>query len=77
MKHMVEKTKDKKTKEQLIDFCINASDVTDITLTEEESEKLLDRLKRGPNEKAIKFSKEALNFYEENEKKVKDYLTRK
>jgi len=74
---MVEKTNEKKTNEEIIDFCINASDVTDITLTEEESERILDFLKRGPNEKAIRFSKEALKFYEENEKKVKEFLKRK
>lgn len=74
---MVEKTNEKTIKEEMKDFCINASDVTDITLTEEESERLLDLLKRGPNKKAIKFSKEALKFYNENEKKVQEYLKRK
>ena len=73
---MVEKTNEKKTKEEMIDFCISASDVTDITLTEEESERILNFLKRGPNEKAIRISKEALKFYEENEKKVKEYFNR-
>ena len=62
---MVEKTKEKKTEEEKIDFYINASDITDITLTEEESEKLIKMLNRGPNEKAKNNTREALKFYDE------------
>ena len=62
---MVEKTKEKKTEEEKIDFYINASDITDITLTEEESEKLIEMLNRGPNEKAKNNTREALKFYDE------------
>ncbi|KKK68386.1 hypothetical protein LCGC14_1612250 [marine sediment metagenome] len=62
---MVEKTKEKKTEEEKIDFYINASDITDITLTEEESEKLIEMLNRGPNEKAKNNTREALKFYNE------------
>ena len=62
---MVEKTKEKKTEEEKIDFYINASDITDITLTEEESEKLIEMLNRGPNEKATNNTREALKFYDE------------
>ena len=62
---MVEKTKEKNTKEEKIDFFINASDITDITLNVEESERLIELLNRGPNEKAKEFTKEALKFYEE------------
>jgi len=61
---MVEKTKEKKTKEEKIDFSISASDITDITLNVEESERLIELLNRGPNEKAKEFTKEALKFYE-------------
>jgi len=60
---MVEKTKEKKTEEEKNDFYINASDLTDITLTEEESERLIEMLNRGPNEKAKEFTKESLKFY--------------
>jgi len=62
---MVEKTKEKKTEEEKIDFYINASDITDITLTEEESEKLIEMLNRGPNEKAKNNTRETLKFYNE------------
>jgi CRISPR/Cas system-associated exonuclease Cas4 (RecB family) len=62
---MVEKTKKKKTEEEKIDFYINASDITDITLTEEESEKLIEMLNRGPNKKAKNNTREALKFYDE------------
>ena len=61
---MVEKTKDRKAKKEDLDFCLNASEFTDITLTEDESEDLIELMKRGPNEKAKKFSEEALKFYE-------------
>ncbi len=64
---MVEKTK---TEEENIDFYMNASDLTDITLTEEESESLIEMLNRGPNEKAKEFTKESLKFYEEMVKKT-------
>ena len=62
---MVEKTKEKKAKEERIDFCLNASDITDISLNEEESERLIKLLDRGPNEKAKKFTKEAIEFYQD------------
>ncbi|MHA1488192.1 MAG: hypothetical protein ACTSRI_00640 [Promethearchaeota archaeon] len=68
---MVEKTKEKKTEEEKNDFYMNASDLTNITLTEEESERLIEMLNRGPNEKAKEFTKEALKFYEEMVKKTK------
>ena len=62
---MVEKTKEKKNAGEKIDFFINASDITDITLNEEESERLLKMLSRGPNEKAKEFTREALKFYQD------------
>ena len=67
---MVEKTKEKKSEEEKMDFYINASDTTDITLTQEESETLMDMLNRGPNEKAKEFTKESIKFYEEMVKKT-------
>ena len=69
---MVKTTQEKKAEEEKVDFFINASEITDITLNEEESERLIELLERGPNEKAKKFSKEALKFYEEMVKKTKD-----
>lgn len=62
---MVEKTNNRKVKKEDMDFCLNASEFTDITLTDEESENLIELMKRGPNEKAKKFSEEALKFYED------------
>jgi len=62
---MVEKTKDKKVKKEDMDFCLSASEFTDITLTDEESENLIKLMKRGPNEKAKRFSEEALKFYDD------------
>ncbi|TFG24175.1 MAG: hypothetical protein EU529_05145 [Promethearchaeota archaeon] len=62
---MVEKTKDRKVRKEDIDFCLSASEFTDITLTDEESENLIELMKRGPNEKAKIFSEEALKFYED------------
>ena len=71
MLSLVEKTRETRTEEERRDFYINASDLTDITLTEEESERLIDRLNRGPSEKAKVFTKEALEFYEKMVKKTK------
>ena len=62
---MVEKTEEKESKKNKIDFCINTSEFTDITLTSEESENLIRLMDHGPNEKAKKFSEEALKFYDE------------
>jgi len=45
----------------------------DIILTEEESEKLINMLAKGPNKKAEKFSIEALKFYEEMVKKTEKF----
>jgi len=70
---MVEKTKKQIIKNDKIDFCINASEFTDITLTEEESENLVILMKNGPNEKAKKFSKESLEFYNEMIMKNQDF----
>jgi hypothetical protein len=70
---MVEKTSGKKSKKENIDFNINASEIMDITLTEEESENLINMLTKGPNKKAEKFSIEALKFYEEMVKKTEKY----
>ena len=69
---MVEKTKDKKIEERKVNFYVNASDSTDITLTEEESEKLIHMLNRGPNEKAKEFTKDSFKFYEEMVKKTEN-----
>ena len=71
---MVEKTKEKKIEEEKVDFYLNASEITDITLNEEESEKLIALLNKGPNKKAKKFSKEALKFYEEMMKKTEEII---
>lgn len=70
---MVEKTSGKKSKKENIDFNLNTSEIMDITLTEEESEKLINMLAKGPNKKAEKFSIEALKFYEEMVKKTEKY----
>lgn len=73
---MVEKTSGKKSKKENInniDFNISASEIMDITLTEEESEKLIKMLAKGPNKKAEKFSIEAIKFYEEMVKKTEKY----
>ncbi len=60
---MVEKTKEQAINKDKIDFCIKASEFTDICLTTEESENLIQLMERGPNEKAKLFSKEALKYY--------------
>jgi len=70
---MVEKTSEKKSEEEKADFCLNASKITDITLTVEESERLIDLLNKGPNKKAKKFSIEAIKFYEEMVKKTEKF----
>jgi hypothetical protein len=70
---MVENNTERKVGEEKLDFYINASEITDITLTEEESEKLIDLLNKGPNEKAKKFSIEAIKFYEEMVKKTEKF----
>ena len=70
---MVEKTKEKALKKSKIDFCINTSKFTDITLTSEESENLIRLMEHGPNEKAKKFSEEALEFYNEMLLKNQDF----
>lgn len=67
---MVEKTKDQKVRKNDLEFCLSASEFTDITLTEEESKNLLKLITRGPNKKAKKFSEEALKFYEDMMKKT-------
>ena len=66
---MVEKIKEKNREEEQLDFSLNASDLTEITLTEKESEKVIEMLNRGPNEKARKFTEEALKFYEASARK--------
>lgn len=60
---MVEKTKKQAIKKDNINFYINASEFTDINLTNEESENLIRLMNGELNEKAKKFSKEALKFY--------------
>jgi len=70
---MVEKTEEKASKKNKIDFCINTSEFTDITLTSEESENLIRLMDHGPNEKAKKFSEEALKFYDEMLLKNQDF----
>ncbi len=70
---MVEKTEEKALKKNMIDFCINTSEFTDITLTSEESENLIRLMDHGPNEKAKKFSEEALEFYNEMLLKNQDF----
>ena len=70
---MVEKTEEKTLKKNKIDFCINTSEFTDITLTSEESENLIRLMDHGPNEKAKKFSEEALEFYNEMLLKNQDF----
>ena len=73
---MVEKTSEKKSKKENIyniDLNINASEIMDIVLTEEESEKLINMLAKGPNKKAEKFSIEAIKFYEEMVKKTEKF----
>jgi len=73
---MVEKTSEKKSKKENIDnidLNINSSEIMDIILTEEESEKLINMLANGPNKKAEKFSIEAIKFYEEMVKKTEKF----
>ncbi|KKM67282.1 hypothetical protein LCGC14_1472650 [marine sediment metagenome] len=70
---MVEKTKKQTIKKDKVDFCISSSEVTDSTLTMEESDNLVKSMNSGPNEKAKEFSKEALKFYNEMIIKSKDF----
>jgi len=70
---MVEKIEEKASKKNKIDFCINTSEFTDITLTSEESENLIRLMDHGPNEKAKKVSEEALKFYDEMLLKNQDF----
>ena len=70
---MVEKTKEQAANEDKIDFCINASEFTDISLTTEESENLIHLMERGPNKKAKDFSEEALEYYNDMLLKTKEY----
>ena len=70
---MVEKTEEKALNKKKFDFCINTSEFTDITLTSEESENLIRLMEHGPNEKAKKFSEEALEFYNEMLLKNQDF----
>ena len=74
---MVEKTRERATKDDKIDFYINASDFTDITLTDAESENLIRLMERGPNEKAKLFSEEALRYYNDMMIKNKEYTKNK
>jgi hypothetical protein len=74
---MVEKTRERATNEDKIDFCINASEFTDITLTDEESENLIRLMEREPNEKAKLFSEEALRYYNDMLIKNKEYYKEK
>ena len=71
---MVEKSKEQPLKKEKVEFCINASEFTDITLTKDESDNLIKLIDQGPNEKAKKFSEEALEFYNEMMKKSKDNI---
>ena len=45
----------------------------EIILSKKEAEDLAERLKRGPNDKAKKFLKESVAFYEEMKKKLKEF----
>ncbi len=63
-----------KKDENKLDFYISSSEDVDIKLTEQESIKLLVRLKNGPNEKAQQFALRSKRLYEENKKKVQSYL---
>ena len=74
---MVEKTREREIKNDKIDFYINASDFTDITLTDKESEKLIQLIEQGPNEKAKLFSEEALQYYNNMIEKNKEYTKNK
>jgi len=74
---MVEKTRERAINEDKIDFCINASEFTDITLTDEESENLIRLMEREPNEKAKLFSEEALRYYNDMLIKNKEYYKEK
>ena len=71
---MVEKTETPSIKGKKVDFYINASEFTDIELTEEESENLIRLMEHGPNEKAKKFSEEALRYHDEMMIKTKEYI---
>ncbi|MFX1298859.1 MAG: hypothetical protein ACFFD2_28870, partial [Promethearchaeota archaeon] len=54
------------------DFILNTDENLELTLNKEESMNLIKKLKRGPNEKAQKFSKNAIEFYKKNENKRRD-----
>ncbi len=56
------------------DFFISTNDTVDITLTEQESMKLLEQLEIGPNDNALEFAKKARGLYRENKIKVQSYL---
>lgn len=60
---------DLEAKKAKIEFIINSDESFELNLDEEEAETLVDRLKKGPNEKAKIFLKEARDFYQEMKRK--------
>ncbi len=58
---------------QELDFIINMDDNIEIILSEKESEDLINRLNKGANDKAKKFIKESMEFYNKMKKKEEIY----
>jgi len=56
-------SKKKMLEKQELDFIINMDDNIEIILSEKESEDLINRLNKGANDKAKKFIKESMDFY--------------
>lgn len=66
-------SKKKMLEKQELDFIINADDNIEIILSEKESEDLINRLNKGANDKAKKFIKESMEFYNKMKKKEEIY----
>ena len=49
----------------------------EIKLTKEEAENLVERLEKGPNDKAKAFLKESIEFYEEMKQKAEKFKKEK
>jgi len=66
-------SKKKMLEKQELDFIINADDNIELILSEKESEDLINRLNKGANDKAKKFIKESMEFYNKMKKKEEIY----
>ena len=71
------KAEEIKETESHFEFIINSDESFDLNLNEEEAENLIARLKKGPNEKAKIFLKEARIFYKEMKMKEELFMKNK